>query len=576
MRKLFLTLFTFSFCAISYAQNFSVQQLTADFYLSKEGYFDVVEKYDVKFQEPAHGIYRDFITRFDYKDAKGKVTKRTMYISDIEVPGEQFSTNELLGKQWGDMLRIKIGDKKSRVYGEQHYEIRYRVKNALFFNGDKVSFYWNVKSPEWFSVFFKVNFTVHAPDGAVLSPENCFVYAGPEGDTAISDKFVYNYNGNVFSAQSSDFFVSPYLQSVTALIELPKNLIKEVDFTPPFTERYRWLGILLGVLALGIVAIKLRLKAISVTPVTSYYPPDGVDSALAGALIDDITNPRDIQSLLPYWGSKGYIKMEEIPAGEASLAGDLKLTKLKDLPADSPGYQINIFRKLFIGSDEIYMSSRPGVFGEGVQLLIKKTKEFYKSRGRKIKIIVLILSWIVAFSLITWFPFVAKSYVDINGGKFIAFIIVGYLFFFIVFPILFAFIFNKMRAKTEKGKQILGELYGFRQFIRLAEADRLKVLLEEDPYYFEKTMPYAVSFNLLREWTDKFEGLLHQTPAWYSSTRSGNNFTMHTFASSMNSSMMVAKAGMVSLSSGSGSSSRSSSGGGSSGGGAGRGGGGSW
>lgn len=575
MRKLFLTLYAFSLCVISFAQNFSVQKLTADFYLSKEGYFEVVEKYDVKFHEPAHGIYRDFITRFGYRDAKGKVTKGTMYISDIEVPGEPFSTNELFGKQWDNMLRIKIGDKGKLVEDTQHYEIRYRVKNALFFNGDKVAFYWNVKSPEWFSVFLKVNFTVHAPDGALLSPENCFVYAGPEGDTAISDVFSYSYNGNVFSAQSTDHFVSSYLQSVTALIELPKSLIKEVDFTPSFTERYRWLGILLGIIALGVLAIKLRLRAISVTSVTSYYPPDGVDSALAGALIDDITNPRDIQSLLPYWGSKGYLKMKEIPAGEESLAGDLKLTKLKDLPADSHGYQINIFRKLFIESDEVYMSSRRGVFGEGVQLLIEKTREFYKNRGRKIKIIVLILSWIIAFSLITWIPFATKSYVDIEGGKFIAFTIVGYLFFFIVFPFLFSFIFNKMRAKTEKGKQILGELYGFRQFIRLAEADRLKVLLEEDPYYFEKTMPYAVSFNLLKEWTEKFEGLLHQTPTWYSSTRSGNNFTMHSFTSSMNSSMMVAKTGMVSLSSGSGSS-HSSSGGGSSGGGAGRGGGGSW
>lgn len=575
MRKLFLALFAFSLCAGSDAQSFSVQQFTAEFYLSKEGYFDVVEKYDVEFHDPGHGIYRDFITRFDYRDAEGRVTKRTMYISDIEVAGKKFSTNKILGKQLGDRLRVKIGDKGKLVDGIQHYEISYRVKNALFFDSDEVSFYWNVKSPEWVSVFFRVNFVVYAPDGSVLSPENCFVYAGPEGDTAISDKFSYSYNGNAFSAHSNPGFVSPYLQSVTALIKLPKTFIKEVDFTPPFTERYRWLGIVLGMVTLIVLIVKLRLRAISVTPVTSYYPPDGIDSALAGALIDDITNPRDIQSLLPYWGSKGYIKMKELSAGGDSIAGDLKLTKLKDLPADIPGYQLNIFRKLFIGGDEVYMSSRRGVFTEGTQLLIKKTKEFYKNAGRRIKIIVLILSWIIAFSIISWFPFVARSYVNIESGGFIAFIIISYLFFFIVFPVLFAFLFNKMRAKTDRGKQILGELYGFRQFIRLAEADRLKVLLEEDPCYFEKTMPYAVSFNLLKEWTEKFEGLLHQTPSWYSSSHSGNNLTIRLFTTSMNNSMSVAGAGMVSLNSGSGSS-HSGSGGGSSGGGAGSGGGGSW
>lgn len=156
MRKLFLVLFAFSLCAGSYAQSFSVQQFTADFYLSKEGYFDVVEKYDVEFHDPGHGIYRDFITRFDYRDAEGRVTKRTMYISDIEVPGKKFSANKILGKQLGDRLRVKIGDKEKLVDGIQHYEIRCRVKNALFFNGDRVSFYWNVKSPEWFSAFLEL------------------------------------------------------------------------------------------------------------------------------------------------------------------------------------------------------------------------------------------------------------------------------------------------------------------------------------------------------------------------------------------------------------------------------------
>lgn len=492
------------------------------------------------------------------------------------MPVQQFSTNEGLIGFFDNKLRIKIGDKDKLVDGLQHYEIKYRVKNALFFNGDIVEFYWNVKSPEWFSVFYQVDFTVHAPDGAVLSPQNCFVYAGQVGDTSVSTSFKYNYNGNEFTAFSDDHLMSSYLQSVTALVKLPKSLITEVDFTPPFTERYKWLGIILGILFSIFQFIKIRIKSVAVTPITSYYPPEDMDSALAGTLIDDLANPRDLQSLLPYWGSKGYIEMEEIPKGEQSLRGDIKLTKLKDLPENSPGYQFNIYRKLFIGRDEVYINTVRGVFREATQLLQQRTMEMYKSSKSKIKIVVLILSWIIAFYLITWFSFSAKNSlsININSRNFTVFIIIGYLFFFLVFPFLFAFVFNKMRAKTERGKQIFGELYGFRQFIKLAEVERIKTLLKDDPDYFEKTMPYAIAFNLLEEWTEKFEGLIDQTPQWYSSS-SGTRFTMHSFASSMNNSMSVASISMISSTS-SGSRFSSSSGGGSSGGGAGSGGGGSW
>lgn len=568
----FLLLFLLARVSAS-AQDFVVNDFTADIYLNKEGYFDVVEQYDIEFTEAKHGIFREIITKFDFKDEAGNVSKREIYLSEVNVPGKTFETSGIFGKQFGDKLTIKIGDKDKLVSGNQHYEIRYRVKNALIFTDSLVQLYWNVKPSEWQTVFSGVNFTIHTPEGALLSPENCFVYAGSTGISTPSTEFDYDYLGNAFSGQSKDSFLSVPGQSVTVLVKLPKNLIREVDFTPPFWKRYSWLGIL-GLVVVSIGGyIKIRLRANKVTPVTSYYPPNGLDPAMAGVLIDNTTHFRDLTCLLPYWASKGIIRMEEIAKGDRSLSGDLKLIKINDLPPDSAGYEVNFFNKIFAGKEEVLTSTLRGIYGQSIQLLNQQSKQYYARKNTKWKILVAVLSCIWAFFCIIFLPFVARSYVDIESSQFIAFITINFIFFFLIFPFLFAFISNKLRTKNQEGKAFMAELLGFKQFIKMAEADRINTLLKEDPNYFEKTMPYAVAFNLLKEWTAKFESLLSQAPDWYSSS-SGTRFTMNTFAHSFSSSMTAARASMVTSPS-SGSSS-SHSGGGSSGGGAGGGGGGSW
>lgn len=573
MKRIYF-LFVFLLCGtVSFAQDFIVNNLTAEFYLSKDGYFDVVEKYDIEFSQPKHGIFREMLTKFDFRDENGKVSKREMYISDIEVPGRTFTTNEIFGKRFSDKLSIKIGDKDKLIDGNQQYEIRYRVKNALIFTDSLAQFYWNVKPSEWLSVFKSVNFTVHTPDGTVLSPKNCFVYSGANGNTELSTEFDDDYSENIFSAKSKENFYSVLGQSVTVLVKMPKSLIAETDFTPPFWKRYDWLGIpgLIFISVFGYVKLKLRLNRI--TPVTSYYPPENMDPAMAGVLIDNTADSRDISCLLPYWATKGIIRMEEIPKGERALNDNLKLIKLKELPEDSAGYEFNLLGKIFKEKDEVLTGNLVGVFHEALQLLNNKSKEYYTHKDSGLKLFIMILSWTWAAFSITALPFFVKDYIDIESVKFILLLIFNFLFFFTVFPFLFAYITNKLLTKNKKGKSVMPELLGFYQFVKMAETDRIRTLLQEDPLYFEKTMPYAVAFNLLKEWTGKFEGLLSKSPDWYSSS-SGTHFTMNTFAHSFSSSMKTASRTMVASPS-SGSSS-SHSGGGSSGGGAGSGGGGSW
>lgn len=583
MKKTILFLIFILANAFAFAQGFVVKNFTADIYLSTEGYFDVVEKYEINFTEAKHGIFRDILTKFDFEDETGEVTKREIFISNIEIPGVKFTTNVFLGKRFGDNLRIKIGDKEIWVIGDKNYEIRYRVKNAVFFTDNLAQLYWNIKTSDWEADFNKINFTIHVPKGASLSSENCFVYSGDTGNEEPSTRFDYDYNGNVFSAQSKVGFYSSPGQNVTVLVKLPISIIPNVDFTPPFWKRYGWIGILALTFIGLFLYIKRQMQADKIIAVTSYYPPQGIDPAMAGMLIDNIPDFRDVTSLIPYWAANGIIQVEERSATQKPIRKDLKLIKLKDLAPSVAKYESNFFEKIFKGKDEVWASSLRGVAMESQGLLSKSSNQYYvhrKSRLNILKLIVLAGSWIWAFSSITFVPIIFAFYFELKSILFIPLLIVNFLFFFLVFPIGFAYVLNKMRGKNELGKAMMPELLGFYQFIKIAEVERIKALLKQDPYYFEKTMPYAVAFNFLKEWSAKFDGLILQAPDWYKGS-SGTRFSMKSFATSYGSAISIARLS-TSRSSSRSSSSRSSSsgfsrsGGGSSGGGAGRGGGGSW
>ncbi len=216
-----IILLTFLFVnTLLFSQGFIVKNFTADIYLNSEGYFDVVENYDVEFSEPKHGLLREIITDYKFQTAEGKTEKRKLVIENVEVPANSFSFSSKREQRLDGKIIIKIGDKNKYVNGLQHYEIKYRVYNAFLFENDLVEFYWNLKPQGWLTVFQQINFNVHTPNGAELSPENCFVYAGNTGTTSLSTDFDYTYSDGVFTAKSHEFFISFPGQDVTVLVKL--------------------------------------------------------------------------------------------------------------------------------------------------------------------------------------------------------------------------------------------------------------------------------------------------------------------------------------------------------------------
>lgn len=550
-----------SLAATAAAQPYTIRNYDVDIYLDKTGYFDVVEKYDVDFNVDRHGIIREIITKYRFEDADGEIVDRTIGISKVKVPRHKMKQNSALEQRTKGVRTIRIGHPKKRVFGMQHYEIRYRVKNAFIFEDEHVEFYWNLKPPGWDAPFDRVNFTIHAPQGVSIPEEHTYVYAGV-ADAEPSDAFDYTWEGNVFRATSHPDFSSKPGESVTALIRLPKDTIKDETFKAP--AWFKLLGFILApFLLLGYVVTWLAYgKDQRPVKVTTYYPPNRINPAMVGFLINSKANPNDLLSLIPKWGAEGKIRLEETKKrGLIRKRSDLILHKLDDLSLNAPNYEQTIFDGLFSGGRvSVKISDLKNVFHvhmtKAQRELQAASRVYYDKQSDRIRSAVAMLSVIGGAGL----GFVFLSFFSGLQGLTIAGTFV------------FIFILSRfLERKNQHGTEVYGEVLGFQEFVKIADADRIAMLIKEDPHYFEKTMSYAMAFGLLKQWAAKFEALNVPPPNWYAAAGAGVG--MNSFASSFDSNMSVARTAMVSSPSGS---SSGGSGGGSAGGGFGGGGGSSW
>lgn len=150
--------------------------------------------------------------------------------------------------------------------------------------------------------------------------------------------------------------------------------------------------------------------------------------------------------------------------------------------------------------------------------------------------------------------------------------------FFLGMLLLTLVFLHLLKAPTLQGRSVMDKIEGFRNYLRISDSERLKILNPPDrtPALFEKYLPYAMALDVERQWSEQFgkvlwhEGGQGYRAKWYHGSLAGESFGA--MAADLGHGLTGA---LASSASAPGSSSRIGSGG-SSGGGGGGGGGGGW
>ena len=138
---------------------FEIQSFHADIQVHENSSLTVTEKIKVKFSQARHGIFRNI-------DTQGIEVE----ILDVANQSGSAQPYQLIEAEEG--IEVKIGDPDAYVNGEQTYQIRYKVYNAIrnYPSGelsDHVSsydeLYWNVTGNDWPVNIQKASATVYLP-----------------------------------------------------------------------------------------------------------------------------------------------------------------------------------------------------------------------------------------------------------------------------------------------------------------------------------------------------------------------------------------------------------------------------
>jgi uncharacterized membrane protein YgcG len=139
----------------------------------------------------------------------------------------------------------------------------------------------------------------------------------------------------------------------------------------------------------------------------------------------------------------------------------------------------------------------------GMVSLVGKT-DAWRTNKKPVRVII---SFILVLAAILFEAFLIARYYPI----------LALIFALSALAAMVATIFVRRRMNNE----LFGKVLGFREFIKTAEYDRLKMLSDEDPDYYFNILPYAYIFGMSTKWAEKFADFRIRQPQWYSSTVGG-------------------------------------------------------
>lgn len=566
---LFLTfVFIFSNEAVIFADDYSNYDYVINNYdvsisVDENNVLYVSEDLDVFFNREKHGIVREIPEINVAYRLDGTSTKAKVKVSNISVD------NNYSIEKGGGVVSIRIGDPDTYVYGDVSYHITYTydLRNDINENYDEL--YYNIIGNSWDVPIKNVSFSIAMPKDFDKSKIG---FSSGEFGTLNSNDIEYTIENNVIYGKLNKSLM-PY-EAFTIRIELEDGYFDVNGFKMSI-----WfvLSLIVPIASLIICFFlwKKYGKDDQVVQTVEFYPPEGFNSLDVAYAYKGNANQNDVISLLIYLANKGYIKIIE------KKKKDFTIEKIKEYDGDNP-YERKFVEGLFKHNhDSVTKDELEGKFYKTIDNIVfsinnRHNREiiYYRSSLKMggLPFVGLILLTYLSITccpatMFGYLPSIVEFLFPFDGLE----LVNNYLYVYLygIVCIIGMIVFQALMPKrTEYGTRILGRIKGFKNFLEIAEKDKLEAMVNENPNYFYDILPYAYVLGVSNKWIKKFESIKMEEPHWY---RGYNTFDLYYFNNFMNDTMKNAYMNIQNVNSGG-----INTGGGFSGGGFGGGGGHSW
>jgi len=550
----------------------------SDILVMSDGWLRVTETIQVRAEGKRinHGIYRDFPTH--YRDGRGNRYSVDFQPLSVLRDGEpeDFHSNNT-----GSGVRVYFGSAERNVsHGEHIYRFQYKANRELGFFEDHDELYWNVTGFDWAFPIDRAEATVRLDFDVPRDAITAEAYTGPMG---ASER---NYTSNT-DADGHVHFVSTKplspVNGLTIVVGWPKGHVA----APTRFRKFVWLlqdnaNLLIG--SGGLLLLLVYYLAVwsrfgkdpdEGVIVTRYKPPDGFSPASLRYIHQMYYDDKVLTAAIVNLAVKGYLRIDVDPGSDGFLGigktADGYLLVRTDPDRDRAPLahgERELYEGLFRDGNTVELKNENhellgAAKSDHRRSLTSDYKHRYFETNGALNIPALLIVIVAAIAALGAGP-------SISVVAVVAVMIVTTVFFAIV-----------MKAPTLRGRKLLDEMLGFKDYLEIAEKDEMNLRNppEKTPQLFEAYLPFALALGVDQQWSERFASLLASIhgpdggawrPAWYGGTWNSSSLTTATSNLSGTFATAVATAAAPPGSSSGG------GGGGSSGGGGGGGGGGGW
>ncbi len=543
--------FCLSFLPVLAQTSEKINSFISDITINTDSSINVVEtiKYNSGGLEK-HGIFRNIrLKSYD---------NQFLHISDISISDINGNNYPYTETKQIDTVSLKIGDPNSTFVGDRDYVIRYKITNALGYFDKYDEIYWNVTGNEWQFPIEKTEAYIHLPNGAGVVQTSS--YCGP-----------LNSKLSCINNIDTNFFYNSELKpgyGMTIAVGFTKGIVQLPDHSMDFIFIiFACLPILVPIITFVFLFKKWKKYGkdpkSNRTIIAEYDVPDNLTPIEAAQIIGGVSDGTAISAEIIYLAINGYLKIEKTETKGLFLeSDDYILTKVSNSVPTNETDQL-LMDSLYSYSEnatELKMSSLKNKFYQNIKNIVQNcfkrlvSNEYLKNNN---KLVMMCYAFFIVYLFIGFKVTDSSSVLTFPIFKICMFVSS-------VIALIFSFL---MPARTEKGLRTKEYLLGLKEYLNIAEKDRINFNNAPDkkPEIFEKLLPYAMIFGVEKAWAKEFDGIYTQQPKWYSDRRM-TMFSAIIFANSINNFSSFTNTAAAS----------GSKGGGFAGGGGGGGGGGSW
>lgn len=239
-------------------------------------------------------------------------------------------------------------------------------------------------------------------------------------------------------------------------------------------------------------------------------PPSDLPPGVAGALIDEKVDVKEVLATIVDLARRGYLEITEATKSKRSTQTMTIFTRRKSLD-DLRGFEALVAKALFDSKhpDQVTTEELKNRFYSHIPAIVDEiysevtNRKLFHQNPKKVR-----ARWAgygvltgVILGLIT----VALAMNDIGGW--------GWFMLGSILAVIIVFVFGPhMPQRTAKGAAEQKKWEAFRNYLKdLTRFQEMETAKET----YEKYLPYAVAFGVEKEWTRRFEGLTVPSPEWY-------------------------------------------------------------